>query len=366
MNIPERYEDVTAGWLTEALRSGGVIGDQEVSNFKIEPLRADQSLTSSLARITVVYDEDSEVLPSSMFAKFVSGISANRGLAARLGIFRREIVLYKTLGNSIPLNIPKLYFGLVSEQSDTSVLLMEDIKAVSKASLPPEKRLLTSGEAILGVNELAKMHAKWWGDQALGEYQWLLSADNDTWRQTYQSSYDEAWSKTRGILEPVLTPAEAGICRGLSGYLTTLQAQLGSMPETLCHGDLNQGNLLWDSPGNPSSVWFVDWQFSARAPAVLDVALFLGMGVGKSHTRLIRQNYLPAYHDALVNSGVTLYDYQQFLNDYRFALLDRLSRIMTLLSDLNLTKEESVDMIRLRVGNMAGAAEDAGCADLVF
>ena len=28
LGIPERYEDVTAEWLTQALRAGGVLGNQ--------------------------------------------------------------------------------------------------------------------------------------------------------------------------------------------------------------------------------------------------------------------------------------------------------------------------------------------------
>ena len=78
MDIPERYEDITAEWLTEALRSGGVIGDQTVITFQLEPLGADRSLTSSLARITVGYDRLADGLPDSMFVKFASRNPENR------------------------------------------------------------------------------------------------------------------------------------------------------------------------------------------------------------------------------------------------------------------------------------------------
>ena len=72
LDIPERYEDVTAEWLTQALRAGGVLGDQAVSSFRVETIGADQSRTSSLARIAVKYDVRAEGLPGSMFAKFVT------------------------------------------------------------------------------------------------------------------------------------------------------------------------------------------------------------------------------------------------------------------------------------------------------
>jgi hypothetical protein len=364
MNIPERHEDVTADWLTEALRSGGVIGEQAVTEFEVEPLGAELSRNSSLAKISLWYEGDASGLPDTMFAKFVSRVPDNRELASRFGLFQREIKVYKNLGSSIPLNIPKLYFGFASEESDVSILLMEEVKAVSKASLPSEQRPLTAGEAALGLNEMAKTHAHWWEDQALGDYGWLLNVDNDVRRQTYQS-FDGAWSKLQGIMEPVFTPAELQLCHGLSSYLTTLLAHLDSIPVTLCHGDANEENLLWDAPGNPNSVWFVDWQFPARAPAVLDIAWFLGIGVNKSDLPFVRQDFLPAYHSELVNRGVTLYDFERFLNDYRYGLLDRLVRFIVLLSNLDLTLDESTHEIHLRVGNMAAAAEAAGCMDLI-
>ena len=40
LDIPERYEDVTAEWLTQALRAGGVLGEQSVTGFEVKPLSA--------------------------------------------------------------------------------------------------------------------------------------------------------------------------------------------------------------------------------------------------------------------------------------------------------------------------------------
>ena len=81
LDIPERYEDVTAEWLTQALRAGGVLGEQTVNGFSIEPLSAARSRNSSLARISVSYDGQSPDLPNALFAKFVSRIPANRARA---------------------------------------------------------------------------------------------------------------------------------------------------------------------------------------------------------------------------------------------------------------------------------------------
>ena len=99
LDIPERYGDVSAEWLTQALRAGGVLSHQAVSRLQIQPLGANRSRTSNLARIRVEYVGYPEGLLYSIFAKFVSCIPDNRELAAERGLFRREIELYQNLVN---------------------------------------------------------------------------------------------------------------------------------------------------------------------------------------------------------------------------------------------------------------------------
>ena len=363
MDIPERYEDVTAEWLTHALRTGGVLGDQSVTEFQAEPLGADQSRTSSLARITVGYDGHPNGLPESMFAKFVSRIPGNRELVAKRGLFRREIELYETLGDAIPLNIPQMYFGLAANESDVAVLLLEDIRAHTKSELPPEDRPLTSSEAILALKELSKMHAGWWADQTLQSYSWLDTVGGG--RGFLYQLYDEAWRGMREALELALTPTALGLCNSLSSYLPTLMSELDRLPVTLCHGDFHLGNLLWDELGEPETVWAVDWQVPTRGPAIIDVAWLLGIGVKRDDLHLVRRDYLPEYHNSLAALGVTHYDYERFVGDYRYGLLDALTRLIVFLNNLDFAREDFIEVARLVVSNLATAAEDAGSTKLV-
>ena len=363
MDIPERYEDVTAEWLTQALRTGGVLDDRAVSRFGIEPLGANRSRTSSLTRIAVEYDGNPAGLPDSLFAKFVSRIPGNREFVAQHDLFRTEIALYETLGDVIPLNMPRMYFGLATEGSDVAVLLLEDLKGIAKSQLPAEEQPLTASEAGLALRELSKMHAAWWEDQALEGYAWL-GKGNDLRRSLYQL-YPEAWAGMRDALAPVLTAAEVRICDGLSSYLPTLMSELDRMPVTLCHGDFHPDNLLWDQTGEPGTVRAVDWQIATRGPAILDVAWFLGMGIMKADVHLVRQVYLPEYHRALLACGVTHYEYERFLSDYRCGLLDGLARLIVLFASLDFALKNAAKLASLALGRMAAAAADSGCAKLV-
>ncbi len=365
LDIPERYEDVTAEWLTQALRAGGVLGEQTVNGFSIEPLSAARSRNSSLARISVSYDGQSADFPNTLFAKFVSRIPANRERAADRELFRTEIALYENLGDMMPLNIPKMYFGFAKEGSDVAVLLMEEIDGISKSGLSvAEEWSLTNSEAFLALRELSGLHARWWGDESIGEYTWLLPVHSDRRRKEYHI-YEEAWISLRDVIEPALSPSEIRICDRLSGFLPTLMSELEQMPMTLCHGDYHSGNLLWDELGEPSTVWAIDWQVPVIGPAILDVSVLLGTSVTGDNLKLVRQEYLPEYHGALIDSGVNDYEYQRFLSDYRYGLLDVLQRVMGALAVVDFGRPDATEVIHLLVGNLAAAAENAGSGQLM-
>ena len=304
-------------------------------------------------------------MPNALFAKFVSRIPANRARAADRELFRTEIALYENLGDTIPLNMPKMYFGFAKEGSDVAVLLMEELDGISKAGLSvDEEWSLTKSEAFLALRELSVMHARWWGDESIGEYTWLLPVDCDRRRKEYQI-YEEAWIRLRDVIEPALSPPEIRICDRLSGFLPTLMSELDRMPMTLCHGDYHAGNLLWDELGEPSTVWALDWQQPAIGPAIQDVSFLLGTSVTRDNLKFVRQEYLPEYHRALVDSGVNDYGYQRFLSDYRFGLLDVLQHVMGALAFIDFGRPDAVEVIHLLVGNLAAAAENAGCGQLM-
>lgn len=364
LDIPERYEDVTAEWLTQALRAGGVLGDQTVGSFGIEPISAAKSRNSSLARINIEYEGHAEGLPDSVFAKFVSRIPGNRELAAEYEVFRTEISLYENLGDAIPMNMPRMYFGGARENSDVAVLLLEEIKGVSKAGLPVEEMLLTESEAGLALREVSKMHAKWWEDRSLDGYAWLATMENDP-RKVFFDAYEESWRGMKDVLEQELTPTQVRIFSGLSSYLPTLISELSRMPATLCHGDFHVSNLLWDEKWKPNKVWAVDWQRPTKGPAIIDVSFFLGAHVSRADLHLVQQKYLPEYHTALLSQGVNHYGYERFLSDYRYGLLRVLTIIIGAIAKVDFARDDIGDFARVVIGNMAAAAEDAGCAELI-
>ena len=260
--------------------------------------------------------------------------------------------------------MPRMYFGLASEDSGVAVVVLEEINGISKGSLPPEERPLTAGEAKLALKEIAKMHAKWWEDQTLHEHKWLNTIDGSDRMLLYQS-YEKAWAGIKDVLEPTLSPDAARICNGLSDYLPTLISKLNRIPTTLCHGDFHSGNLLWDKTGEPDAVWIIDWQIASIGPAILDVSFLTCFGVSQSDLPFVRNEYLLEYHNSLVRHGVTNYGYEKLLSDYRYGLLDGLARLTAFLSTVDFAQNNVAEFASSRVCAVAAAAEDAGCAGLI-
>jgi len=89
MRIPEGPDDLTAEWLTSALRQGGP--GAEVTSFKFEPLTAD--LVGQTVRITLAYSAPSSGGPPSLIAKLSSADPRMRKQS--VGKYANEVLFYR-------------------------------------------------------------------------------------------------------------------------------------------------------------------------------------------------------------------------------------------------------------------------------
>ncbi|MCI0856621.1 MAG: hypothetical protein J4N98_08010, partial [Chloroflexi bacterium] len=81
LKIPASNE-VTAEWLTSALRSGGVIKDASVTSLEFEgDIAAGVGFMGQLARIKPTYDQAEEGAPALIIAKFPAAAPDNREIA---------------------------------------------------------------------------------------------------------------------------------------------------------------------------------------------------------------------------------------------------------------------------------------------
>lgn len=360
IEIPERYEDVTAEWLTQALRAGGVLDGQTVNSFHVEPLGAAKSRNSSIARISLDYDVARENLPETLIAKFVSRIPGNRQQAAERDMFKREASLYRRFGHVMPINVPKMYFGQAEQDGGMGVLLLEEVEAISSDDALTGDRRLSESEIKLALRGLAKLHSEWWEDESLENEPWLGSIMNDGNSFVYPY-FQSAWDKWKGQLKPVLPPAQYQIFDGVTKYLPDLDRALAQLPSTLCHGDCHASNLMWDRLDDPGEVWFVDWQRVMKAPAITDLPWLLSVQEPDNVTKI----FLPEYLQALSDLGKVDCDMNVLLDQYRYGLLYMIARGVVAFANLEFEKEDIAQRFIAIMSRLGDSAEDMGCGELI-
>ena len=74
---------------------------------------------------------------------------------------------------------------------------------------------------------------------------------------------------------------------------------------------------------------------------------------------------MPVFEVATTREALAHYEYERFPSDDRYGLPDGLTSSIALRATVDFAREDFVEFARRLVGNMAAAAEDAGCAKLI-
>src|SRR5262249_42931614 len=87
-------------------------------------------------------------------------------------------------------------------------------------------------------------------------------------------------------------------------------------PSTVVHGDYRLDNLLFGEPDSGTPIAVVDWQLAAHAPALPDVAYFIGAGLHANDRRAHEGDLVRRYHDGLLATGVAGSGWDRCWSDY--------------------------------------------------
>ena len=68
METPSTVEEITAEWLTNALRQGGSLGNGRVLSVQYEPIGVGLGFAGAVERATVTYSRDAESAPETLIA----------------------------------------------------------------------------------------------------------------------------------------------------------------------------------------------------------------------------------------------------------------------------------------------------------
>lgn len=174
---------VTADWLTDVLRAGGVL-----PHGSVEAVDVVSSWFATLSRVRrlVVRYSDSTAAPAHIFLK-----TTRAGLSPALrDVGQREVAYYRDVARYLPGGlVPRCYSAVWDDDTSRFSLLLEDLTAthamISEWPVPP-----TDEQSRRIVQVYARLHACLWDHPDLGTtIGTFIDAPLTDWFNRYQERF---------------------------------------------------------------------------------------------------------------------------------------------------------------------------------
>lgn len=233
-----------------------------------------------------------------------------RAVGSALGLYERERRFYAELAPTLGLRTPRCYDAGDADAA-TRPMLLEDLGELRAGD---QLAGLSPAQAAAVLTEVAGMHGAHWG---AADADWLFRLDAPAnvamLEQVVAGGLPLLRDHFAAEFPAAALRAAEDVCERIGDVLRA--CAMG--PCTLAHGDLRLDNLLFDG----DQAVYLDWQTVASTRGTHDVAYLLS---GSLRAEVLAEHWeglLRGYHDALVASGVTDYDWDACLADYRQSVL---------------------------------------------
>ncbi len=303
LSIPASIDDVTLDWLVAAT-------GLSVATMDLEQIGVGVGVSSALYRAAL----EGDGCPQSVIIKLPALDEAAVFTSSILRMYIREVGFFRSLASESPIRVPKTFHSAVDLDTSKFVIVMEDFGDMRSVD---QITGMNIGDAEHAIDELAKWHAKWWGEGlAMAESGATLSLNNPIYHAILPMVFAEGWTKlTEGLKLPesVLQIGEKWI-----GALPQMLEKLSTEPTTMVHGDFRADNMMF---ANDGSLALIDFQVVGTGTAAYDVAYFitqsLDADVAAGSERRLFDRWVTKLHEAGVSTDQT----DRMWNDYRLAAL---------------------------------------------
>jgi hypothetical protein len=313
--LPTTTSEITAEWMTEALRGSGTIpANVTVAEVLLDPASAGVGFMGEVASVGVVYDGDAGDAPTRVVAKFPTQSPEIRAMMQPTRIYEREHRFYRELAVTSPVRTPVI-FHITCEVADAAddeayMLLMEDLSHMQLGDQVAGTTVVQARAALLG---LAGHHARFWNGAGMQDAD-FIPVINGPLNQAGSPIYEASLPGFMDAFGASIQPELVDFVAGYAAMRPQILDDLAAMPHTLVHFDYRADNLFFDDAG---TVVIIDWQAISQGGGVADVAYLLSQNLTVEDRRAHEPALLRAYHDALVEGGVSDYGLDELTADYR-------------------------------------------------
>lgn len=354
IGIPRSPTELTAQWLTDALRAGGAIRESSVASIEQEIVGAGSGFIGQLARVKLTYDRAEGGAPSTLIAKFPAIDPGGKQIGMLFRFYERESRFYSEIADKISIRVPRCYYNGIDLDAGEFILLLEDM---APAVVGDHLESCVIEHARLVIGEIGKFHAEWWQSPQLDALAWMPLIDDPVQlsaEQAYQAALPSFVERFRDYVPAEMLP----IAERFSSRVSAQLHKMASRPRTIVHGDFRLDNMFFGGPQGGAPLAIIDWQISTRGLGTFDVGYFMSGNLDVDVRRQHEQEFLHLYHDALRAGGVKDYSFDELMEDYRASVMFCLVYNVIGAGDLDPANDRGLAMWRAWIDRTAAAILD--------
>ena len=283
--------DLTVAWaqrIVTQCRPGARVAASEVLSVDV----------GTTTRIRIAVDHDAPDLPRRWFAKLPSLSWKARLITTLPRLLQAEARFYREVAQDVPVPHPSVVAGQARPGWGSTLVLEDVTEGGATAGSPGDA--WTAERAGLAVDELARLHARFWEHPSLAaEHRWLAGPVRRTEDALGSALAVPLMSRGLARAGAVVPAALHGPALDYARRRRRWMSFLGEGPRTLVHHDVHPGNFFWRD-GRPG---LLDWHLVRAGEGVGDVAYFLGTSLLPEARRAHEDQLLGRYRDGLVRGG---------------------------------------------------------------
>ena len=316
--LPTTTSEITAEWMTAALRGSATIGpDVTVESVSLDAAGAGVGFMGEVAKVGLHYRGNAAGAPATVVAKFPTQSPEIRSMMHPTRIYEREHRFYAEVAATSPVRTPAVYHVTCEPADEPAaeryMLLLEDL---SSLTLGDQVTGVTPTQARAALVGLAAHHARFWNGANL-EDAVFIPVINGPLNQAGSAIYDASLPGFMAAFADSVKPELADFVANYAAARPQILDALAAMPHTLVHFDFRADNLFFEADG---TVVVIDWQAISQGGGAADVAYFVSQNMSTADRRAHESALLHAYHDTLLANGVTDYDFETLMHDYRIGI----------------------------------------------
>ena len=362
MSFPITPEGLNKEWLNQILDESGSLSEGEkVESFSFENISEGVGLLGIVVRVHLTYNKASKA-PASLVVKFATDAIENRELANTMNLYEREVIFFNEIAQGLDIPIPKCYYAAMDFDSGSDVIVLEDL---FEYSLGDQIGGITGEQALMVVDVVAPLHAKYWGK---GEETFpnMQRIDSDDFIERSVASFYISW-ETALERFPDFFPDE--LKAALPAYVNSMEdiyREMGNRTKTVIHGDVRMDNALFGNevPGLLPVV-LIDWQNIMISNPLYDIGWMMFTSLPIETRRQCEKDVLEHYVAKLEAEGVKNYSIEQCEKDYDVALLFILHCTILIAGLFDISTEEKKRLAETGLERSVAAFFDRDCLKLI-